>query len=128
MNSTANALFRAENAFETYLTFDHLSVKNVSVFDYKDGASSDYLAMVADQKAGRKIQMPTHILYSYYNLVQESRSDVQKIWSEYVDPSAGLTTEAICCGQGHFIIELAPQQTVDHLNRFMDRLGVEKLA
>jgi hypothetical protein len=68
--------------------------------------------MVADQKARRKIKMPTHVLYSYYNLVEESGFDVQKVWSEYVDQSAGLTTEGVCCGQRHFIVELAPEQTV----------------
>lgn len=84
--------------------------------------------MVADQKAGRKIKMPTHIEYSHYNLVTLSGFDVAKVWSKYVDPSAGLTTEGVCCGQGHFIVELAPQQTIDQLNAFMDRLKVKAIS
>jgi len=70
--------------------------------------------------------MPTHVLYSYYNLVRESGFDVQKVWERWVDPSAGLTTAPVCCGQGHFIIELAPDQAVSQLNTFLDRLGVAR--
>lgn len=125
INDTATALFRADNAFETYHTFfDQLSVTNASVFDYRDGATIDYQEQVADQAAGRFIKMPTHVEYSYYNLAQNSGFDVQAVWNRWVEPSANLTTEAVCCGQGHFIIELAPQQTVDQLNEFLDRLGV----
>lgn len=125
VNETAIALFRADNAFETYHTFfDQLSVTNASVYDYYSGATIDYEEQVADQAAGRKVKMPTHVEYSYYNLVQESGFDVQRIWENWVDESANLTTEGICCGQGHFIIELAPQQTVGQLNVFLDRLGV----
>ena len=129
INETAIALFKADNAWETYHTFfDQLSVTNASVYDYFNGATTDYDEMAADQKAGRKIKMPTHIEYSEYNLVTLSGFDVPKVWEKYVDPSAHLTTKGICCGQGHFIIELAPQQTVDQLNRFMDRLGVKAVS
>jgi haloacetate dehalogenase len=126
INEAAKKVFFADNAIATYRTFyDQLSVTNASVGDYRDGATTDYDEMVADQQAGRKIKMPTHVEYSYYNLVTESGFDVQKVWQDYVEPSAGLTTEGIKGGQGHFIIELAPQQTIGQLNKFLDRLGVK---
>ena len=118
-------MFQSNDAWAVYHTFfDQLSVTNASVYDYYDAATIDYLEMEADQKAGRKIKMPTHIEYSEYNLVEISGFDVEAVWSKYVDPSAGLTTEGICCGLGHFIVELAPQQTVGQLNKFLNRLGV----
>ena len=127
VNETAKQSFFADNALATYHTFfDQLSVTNASVFDYYNGATKDYLDMVADQKAGRKVQMPMHVEYSHYNLVQQSGFNVQAIWDEYVDPSAGLTTKGICCGQGHFIIELAPQETIEQLDAFLDRIGVSR--
>ena len=43
-----------------------------------------------------------------------------------VEPSAGLTLGPIGFGFGHFIVEEAPQETVEQLNEFMDRLGVSK--
>lgn len=127
INATAKALFEADDAFAVYANFfNQYSVTNASILDYKDGATVDYQLQPADQAAGRKVKMPTHVLYSYYNLVRESGFDVQKVWERWVDPSAGLTTEAVCCGQGHFIVELAPDQTVSQLNTFLDRLGVAK--
>ncbi|KIV76915.1 hypothetical protein PV11_08764 [Exophiala sideris] len=126
INETATALFKSGRAFEVYANFfDQVSVTNASVFDYTSGATTDYQAQLADQAAGRKISMPTHVLYSYTNLVEVSGFDVEATWARWVNPSAGLTTGPVCCGQGHFIIELAPQQSIDQLNAFMDRLGVQ---
>ena len=125
INQTAIATFRAYDTFEVYANFfNQLSVTNASVFDYKAAQDVDFEIQVADQAAGRKIKMPTHVLYSYYNLVQLSGFDVEATWSPWVEPSAGLTTGPVYGGKGHFIVELDPQASVDQLNAFMDRLGV----
>lgn len=125
INATATSLFEADSTFAVYANFfNQTSVTNASVWDYTAGATIDYEMQVADQKAGKKIRMPTHVEYSEYNLVQLSGFNVSEVWSRWVDEGVDLTTEGICCGQGHFIVELAPQQTVDQLNGFLDRLGV----
>jgi haloacetate dehalogenase len=129
VNETATALFQAHSAFEVYANFfNQLSITNASVFDYTAGATVDYDAQVADQAAGRKIKMPTHILYSHDNLVVVSGFDVEAVWRRWVDESVHdqLTTGSVCCGQGHFIVELAPDEAIMQLNAFMDRLGVSK--
>lgn len=124
-NATATALFEADNAFAVYHTFfDQLSVTNSSIWDYYEAATLDFKEMVDDQKAGRKINMPLHVEYSQFNLVTISNFDVHGIWAEYVTDSSLLTTQAVCCGQGHFIIELAPSESIAQLNAFMDSLGV----
>jgi haloacetate dehalogenase len=83
INTSATTLFNAGNAFETYHTFfDQLSVTNASIFDYQAGATVDYEEEVADQAAGRKVKMPMHVEYSYYNLVQLGGFDVQGIWGD----------------------------------------------
>ncbi|KAI1611052.1 Alpha/Beta hydrolase protein [Exophiala viscosa] len=125
INATATAIFQSGQSFEVYANFfNQLSVTKASVEDYTSGATTDYQAQLADQAAGRKIKMPTHVLYSYSNLVVASGFNVSETWSRWVEPSAGLTTGPVCCGQGHFIIELAPQDSIDQLDAFMDRLGV----
>ena len=125
INDTAIANFEADDAFAVYANFfNQLSVTNASVYDYSAGATTDYQQQIADQAAGRKISIPTHVEYSQYNLVEESGFDVEAVWANWTNPSAGLTTEAVCCGQGHFIVELAPGETVNQLNAFLDRLGV----
>ena len=127
INETAIALFKSGRSFEVYANFfNQLSVTNTSVYDYQTAATIDYQKEVADQAAGRKINIPTHILYSVYNLEEQSGFNVSDVWSRWVDPSAGLTTQGICCGQGHFIIELAPSETVDQLNAFLDRVGTDR--
>lgn len=127
INKTAEALFRDDNAFAVYHNFfNQLSVTSAATDDYASAATVDYLEQIADQAAGRKIKIPTHVEYSYYNLVELSNFDVQGIWENWTDPSAGLTTEGITGGMGHFIVELAPQQTIGQLNAFLDRLMVKK--
>jgi hypothetical protein len=124
-NETATAIFKSGKAFEVYANFfNQSSVTNSSVYDYTAGATVDYHAQLRDQANGRKISMPTHVLYSYDNLVVVSGFNVEETWARWVEPGTSLTTGPVCCGQGHFIIELAPDQAIEQLNDFMDRLGV----
>jgi len=126
INATATAQFAADRAFETYHTFfDQVAVTNASIRDCYAGATRDYVDMQADQAAGRRIQMPTHVEYSHYNLVTLSGFEVGEVWAAYVDPAVKLSVEGVCCGQGHFIVELAPEETVGQLASFLDRLGVK---
>ncbi|KAH8805077.1 Alpha/Beta hydrolase protein [Xylogone sp. PMI_703] len=124
-NTVGRALFTSDNAFDVYATFfDQLSVTNATVFDFATGATFDYQREAADQAAGRKISMPTHVLYAVASLETAFGFNVSEVWSRYVNPSAKLTTYGIGNGYGHFIVEEAPDQTVAQLNNFMDRLGV----
>ncbi|KAF2167529.1 hypothetical protein M409DRAFT_22336 [Zasmidium cellare ATCC 36951] len=122
-NTQGIEIFKRGQAWEIYINFfNQLSVTNASVFDYQAGAFTDYDEQVADQNAGIKVKLPTHILYSEYNL--GAQFDVQQVWSNYTDPSANLTVKSVGDKKGHFIIEEAPDETVAQLNTFMDRLGV----
>lgn len=95
---------------------------------------------MADQNAGVKVKIPTHIMYSEYNLGRQF--DVEGVWKDYTDPSAGLTVKGVGEKRGHFIIEEAPgesftrssrtvncadnetDEAIAQLEAFMDRLGV----
>ena len=95
-----------------------------------------------DQGNNTKVDIPTHVLYSIYNLGHEF--NVPAVWANYTHASAGLTTKGIGEGKGHFIIEEAPgelvaelvvmgvwltrglEEAVEQLNTFLDRLGVGK--
>jgi haloacetate dehalogenase len=124
-NAEATATFQADNAWDVYANFfDQLSVTNTSVFDYQAGATVDYDAQVADQAAGRKVNIPIHVLYSIYNLETLSGFNVSDVWSRWVEPNVSLTVGGIGGQRGHFIIEEAPEDTVAQLHDFMDTLGV----
>lgn len=127
VNATATALFEAYRAFDMYANFfNQSSVTNSSIWDYTAGATIDYSAQIADQAAGRKIKWPTQVLYSYDNLVVVFGFNLTETWQRWVDPAyqPNLSFGPACCGQGHFIIELAPDQEVAQLNTFTDVLGV----
>ena len=61
-----------------------------------------------DQNAGIKVKIPTHVLYSIYNL--GLAFDVPAIWANYTDPSANLKVQGVGDRKGHFIIEEAPSE------------------
>ena len=125
INETAILLFQADNAWNVYANFfNQLSAINASVFDYQAGATTDCDTEVADQKADWKIDMPCHVLYSQYNLETLSGFDVEKVWRRWVHPSAGLTTGPILGCLGHFIVELAPEESTAQIITFLDRLEV----
>nr|POF04271.1 fluoroacetate dehalogenase [Quercus suber] len=90
------------------------------------GASIDYDTQLWDQGNDTKVSIPTHVMYSIYNL--GSAFDVLDVWRNYTHPSAGVTVQGVGEGKGHFIIEEAPDETIEQLNAFMDRLGVETEA
>ena len=76
------------------------------MFDYQDGATIDYYEQLWDRGNGTLITIPTHIMYSIYNL--GSTFDVPKVWANWTAPSAGLTVKGVGDKKGHFIIEEAP--------------------
>ncbi|KAK4500865.1 hypothetical protein PRZ48_009057 [Zasmidium cellare] len=124
-NEKGLELFKKDQAWEIYINFfNRLSVTNASTFDYQAGAFTDYNQQLSDQTAGIKIKLPTHILYSEYNLGRQF--DVLDVWKDYCEPSAGLTVKGVGGKRGHFIIEEAPDEAIKQLGAFMDRLGVAK--
>ena len=124
-NAEATALFKADDAFDVYANFfDQLSVTNTSVFDYTAGANEDYQAQLSDQAAGRKISIPTHVMFSIYNLETLSGFNVSEIWKKWVHTNISLTVQGVGGKRGHFIIEEAPTETISQLSNFMDLLGV----
>ncbi|MCJ1395261.1 hypothetical protein MMC18_008145 [Xylographa bjoerkii] len=123
LNSMGIEIFQADDSWAVYENFfNQLSVTNASVYDYAAGATTDYDMEIADQAAGRKIAIPCHVLYSIYNLGSEF--DVPTVWGRWVDASAGLTVEGIGGNKGHFIVEEAPDETIEQINTFLDRLNV----
>lgn len=75
------------------------------MWEYQAGATTEYFLQLADQEAGRKIKIPTHVLYSIANL--GAQLDVPEIWRNYCSASAGVTVKDIGDEKGHFIIEEA---------------------
>ncbi|KAI0017876.1 Alpha/Beta hydrolase protein [Xylariomycetidae sp. FL0641] len=88
--------------------------------DYCAGAAEDWEADKADVEAGRKIEIPTVVLYSARNL-GAMHGDVEAIWRRY---ASDLKVHAIGDDVGHYLPEEAPDEINAHIERFLNDLNV----
>lgn len=100
------AKLRENGAVELYCSL-HAKEETIrgSCADYTDGGVPECQEQDADQAAGRKVRVPTLVLYSADNLGK--MHDVEACWKPYVD--AELKCFAIPDGIGHYLPESAPE-------------------
>ncbi|KAK2748091.1 hypothetical protein FQN57_001214 [Myotisia sp. PD_48] len=109
-SSTAIASLESDDAMEMYKRpFRQLeSVVRATCLDYQAGASVDVDAQREDQKAGRKIEVPTLVLYSRG---LGKRYNVPNEWEGWVAQKQLLKTFELGPGVGHFVAEEDPEGT-----------------
>jgi len=100
--------------------FEKQSVIDASCADYRAAALVDHPEQVKDQEEGRKVEVPTLVVYSKKYL--GSRYDVPAVWKEWVKEGTSLTTHGVEGGVGHFIPEEAPEELVATLQKWMDEV------
>lgn len=111
--------FRANNAVEIYGNyFANPEVVKASCEDYRAGAEEDVRLQKRDQARGKKIEIPTLVLYSESYL--GTRYDIATVWREWVGPKVSLKTKGIDGGIGHFLAEEAPEWTAEAIMDFVD--------
>lgn len=76
-----------------------------SCADYASAAGEEVTEQVKDQEEGRKVKVPTMVIYSASNLGK--MHDVDGIWPQWVD--AQLECVGIPDGYGHFLPEECPE-------------------
>ena len=110
-SATAKESFHAGNAVEVYGShFGNKDVVVASCRDYQAGASVDLEMQAEDQKIGKKIDVPTLLIFSGSSL--GSRFDVEGIWKkDWI--KEGVKVEAFAVGKqvGHYLPEEAPKET-----------------
>ncbi|MCJ1358749.1 MAG: hypothetical protein MMC33_008749 [Icmadophila ericetorum] len=89
--------------------------------DYEAASKEDYAAQIEDQKEGRKLDVPTLVLYSEKNL--GAMADVPVVWKRWVKEGTRLETKGIGEGYGHFFLEEAPELSYEHIIAFCKSLG-----
>lgn len=116
-SEAGSANFEAHDAVEVYAgLFKQESVVRASCDDYRAGAQEDVEEQKEDQAAGKKVSIPTLLVYSDDYIGK--RYDMMKVWREWVDDDNLLEEEAIGDGIGHFIAEEAPQKTAAAISKF----------
>jgi pimeloyl-ACP methyl ester carboxylesterase len=119
-NQDAVAKFRSNDSIDHY---SHLFSKpetiSGSCADYAAGAFEDVEAQEEDQKAGRKVKVPTLVIYSASNLGR--MHDVDAVWKEWADGE--LKTVGVKDGIGHFIPEEAPERVAELVLEWVGNYG-----
>ncbi|KAI4134652.1 MAG: hypothetical protein LQ347_001350 [Umbilicaria vellea] len=120
-STTGQKSFRSNNAVEIYSSYfaSHEVVK-ASCEDYRAGAEEDVRLQKRDQAQGKKIEIPTLVLYSKSYL--GTRYDITEVWKEWVGLKGSLKTEGFGGGVGHFFAEEAPERTAEAIMGFIDSL------
>jgi pimeloyl-ACP methyl ester carboxylesterase len=113
-----------DGALEVYeASFKQESVIRASNLDYLAGATEDVEEQTKDQVAGRRLAVPTLILYSAAGIGR--RFDLPGTWQDWVVPGKDLlVTESIGDGAGHFFAEENPEETVEKTLAWFSRIGV----
>ncbi|MEO0618361.1 MAG: alpha/beta hydrolase [Pseudomonadota bacterium] len=83
--------------------------------DYRAGATFDRKLDAADREAGRKIDMPTLMMWSETYLVARSQAGPKQTWEHWC---SNLTAEPI--PSGHFLAEEAPDACAAAIFRFFN--------
>ncbi|KAL8372161.1 hypothetical protein RB595_001790 [Gaeumannomyces hyphopodioides] len=85
--------------------------------DYAAGSTVDVVEQVADQAAGRKLDVPTLVMFSAAGI--GGRMDVAGIWKDWVAPGVELEAVAVGGGYGHYLPEEAGDVVLEHVSKFL---------
>ncbi|KAI0105707.1 Alpha/Beta hydrolase protein [Nemania sp. FL0031] len=114
----------ADGAVEHYAKcYEQDEVLRGAVADYSAGAAEDWDAQQDDIKEGRKVQVPLVVLHSE-GLGKMHEGNVEAIWKQWTNPDVKLDVYAMPPGIGHYIPEEAPEETNQHIIKFLKELGL----
>jgi hypothetical protein len=102
---------------------DNFATKEVlyyTALDYAAGAAPEATEQDEDQKAGRKVGVPTLVMFSKAKL--GSRTDVEGAWKEWVQ--AGVDYEGVGVGDGfgHYLPEEAYEIVLENVFKFIKKV------
>lgn len=94
-----------------------------------EGSCADYTAAVspepqdqeAEQKAGKKIEVPTLVMWSLARL-GKMHGDVGGIWRDWVKDGVDLTARGVGNGVGHYLPEEASEEVGKAIIEIVDRV------
>jgi pimeloyl-ACP methyl ester carboxylesterase len=114
--------FASDNAWEVYAQlFDKEETIVGSCEDYASGAQPEVTAQTEDQKNGKKIAIPTVVIFSKAKL--GSTGDIAEIWKDWIEPGTDYEAIAVGDGHGHYLPEEACDWVSDALKKFVEKVG-----
>jgi pimeloyl-ACP methyl ester carboxylesterase len=112
----------ADGAMDVYAElFEQKDVVKWTSEDYRAGAQEDVTEQEADQKAGRKIQIPTLVMFSKARL--GATMDCAAVWKEWI--AEGIEYEGIAVGEdrGHYLPEEAYETVHEAMDKFIGKVA-----
>ena len=104
--------------------FNHRETIEAACADYRGGATVDFTEQVKDQEEGRKLKVPTLVMYAKDYIGR--RFDFWNVWREWVEDERLLQLKSIGDGVVHFLPEEDPDTvTKSILGWIRDVLKVE---
>ena len=112
----------ADGALEVYAAcFEKEETLRYSCEDYAYGAGPEYQHQSEDQAAGRKVDVPTLIMWSKAKL--GARLDVATIWEDWIAPGTDYQPIGVGDGHGHFLPEEASKEVTQAITAFAKKLA-----
>jgi pimeloyl-ACP methyl ester carboxylesterase len=111
----------ADGAIDVYAElFDSKDTIHYTCLDYQSGGAPEATEQEEDQKKGKKINIPTTVMFSTSRL--GSTQDVAEIWKDWIQP--GFFYEGIAAeeGRGHYLPEEAYEHVSEALAAFVKRV------
>ncbi len=112
----------ADGAIDVYAElFDNKDTIYYTCLDYQSGAAPEAAEQEEDQKKGKKINIPTTVMFSKSRL--GATQDVALVWRNWVQ--SGIFIEGIAAeeGRGHFLPEESHEQVSEVMLAFVKRLA-----
>ena len=119
-NEAGLAKFKEHDAWDHYChQFSNPECIAGSCADYQSGSVVECKEQESDQEMGKKVTVPTMVLYSASNLGR--MHDVPKVWEQWADGE--LMTYGVPDGYGHFLPEECPDIIAKHVTEWIDHVG-----
>ena len=114
--------FASENAWDLYAElFDKTETIEGSCEDYASGSQPEVTLQAEDQKTGKKIAVPTLVMFSKAKL--GSTADVAAIWKDWIEPGTDYEAIAVGDGHGHYLPEEACDWISDAMKKFIEKVS-----
>ncbi|KAK3949575.1 Alpha/Beta hydrolase protein [Pseudoneurospora amorphoporcata] len=121
-----------DDAMETHVKlFEREDVVRWTCEDYKAGAAREVQEQVEDLKQGRRVEVPTLVMFSREKLGQGGQLDVKGVWrgtagqkDRWVGEGVELEVVGVEGGRGHYLPEEAYDVVGERVVTFLERFGL----
>ncbi|KPI40279.1 Fluoroacetate dehalogenase [Cyphellophora attinorum] len=115
----------ADGALDVYgELFDSEEVIRYTAEDYRAGAQEDVDLQKEDQKAGRKIAVPTLVMFSKARLGMTL--DVEDSWRSWVADGVDYKGVGVGDERGHYLPEEAHEDVYEEVVKFIEKVATKK--